>query len=131
MKKEFIPAGSIPKSIMLETKEVHKFLYGRVKELSNRHNLHIGGDNLLVGKEYFIVSNGCKTVIPVLVIGYELVADLITYDNAEGIVGCEERIILMDEEGNRYKEGDYCTINKSREEAEEIRLEMLEDIDDE
>lgn len=82
-----------------------------------------------IGKEFYMVPNGCKEVVPVIIIGYELCADLITYDDDNGVAMTEYKVILMDKKGERYIDGDYINFYDTMEEAEEVREEMSENAD--
>ena len=130
MKKRFIPLHSFPKRV-LESGEANKFLYKRVRYIASKTPLRLDGDDLEIGKEVYMVPNGCKEVVPVIVVGYELCADLITYDDDKGVATTEYKIILMDEKGERYIDGDYINFYDTMEEAEEVRQEMKEELEDE
>ena len=128
MKKRFIPMHSLPKKV-LESGEANKCLYNRIKLIASKTPLRLDGNDLEIGKEFYMVPNGCKEVVPVIIIGYNLCADLLTYEPDSGIATTDYEVILMNEKGERFVDGDYINFYDTKEEAEEVRQEMAENAD--
>lgn len=122
--------GDIPKSAL---SEANRFLYNRVKLISNKLTLNLCSENLEVGKEVFIVPSPIEVnskIIPVICKGYEITSCFHNYDDCSGIVDTECNPIFIDAKGNEYKctTSDIAFIQSTMEEAEEQLNEMQSDL---
>lgn len=130
MKKQFIKSGDIPMSALSEGS---RFLYNRVKLISNKLPLKLDCENMEIGKELFIVPSPIdmdSKVIPVICKGYEITSCFHNYNDENGIVDTECNPIFLDANGNEYRCGysDVAFVQLTMKDADEQLLEMKSDL---
>lgn len=109
----------------IEAGSVEIALYDKIKEVVRQLPLFLVSDSLKVGVENYIVTDAEKAAFPVLTKGYKVTTSFNGYEPEYGNVDTTIEAIYLDKDGKEYDETDCLVVEKTYEEAEKKRKDLL------